>query len=324
LNDLHDDISDVPGVTVGHYSDLDAKTGVTVVLPPGNGIPAGVFVGGNAVSTRQADSLGPFHVVDRIHAVCLSGGSAFGLDASGGVMATLESRGIGIPVVGSTVPIVPTAAVFDLNVGDGSVRPDREMGRQACESASDGPVEMGSVGAGTGASVGKLFGIAQGMKGGLGSASTTAGNLVVGALVVVNAWGDIFDIAGRLIAGCRIAPDSLETADATKLLTEGTASTSPVGVENTTLAVVAVNAKLNKLIASRIAAQATLGLSSVIRPFHSHIDGDITFVLSVGEEEADFNRIGLMAGDALRRAVVKAIKKADGFGLIPAYRDLPY
>ncbi len=319
---MRDDITDVPGLRVGHCSHTDAKTGVTVVIPPGNGIPAGLFVGGNAVSTRQADSLGPFHVVDRIHAVCLTGGSAFGLDASGGVMAVLESRAIGVPVVGSTVPIVPTAAIFDLNLGDGSVRPDRDMGRRACESASEGPIAMGSVEAGTGASVGKLFGIQQGMKGGVGSASVSVGKLIAGALVVVNAWGDVVDEEGSILAGCRTAPDSHELADAAKLLSEGTAATRPVSAENTTLAVIAVNARFDKLIASRIGAQATLALGSVIRPFHTHVDGDLTFVLSTGEEHTDFNRIGLMAGDALQRAARKAIRHADGFGIIPAHRDL--
>ena len=319
---LHDDITDVPGVLVGHCGDTEALTGVTAILPPPDGAPAGVYVGGAAPSTRQMDSLRPLHVVDRVHGICLCGGSAFGLDAAGGVLACLEEKGVGFRVVGRTIPIVPAAAIFDLNLGDGSIRPDAQMGRCACERAGSGPVAQGSVGAGTGASVGKLFGIAQGMKGGLGSAAEVSGNLIVGALVVVNAYGDVTDLDGALVAGARIAADSLEFADSARLLKEGSAVSRRLPVENTTLALVAVNAKLDKIAASRIAAQATTGLARVIRPFHTHIDGDLTIVMGTGQMDVDPNRIGLLAAQALQRAVVRGVKKADGFGTIPAWSDL--
>ena len=319
---FHDDITDVAGVRVGHSQNTDAKTGVTVILPPPEGARAGIYIAGAAASTRQMDSLQPFHVVDRIHALCLCGGSAFGLDAAGGVLTYLEEQGIGFPVVGRTVPIVPTAAIFDLNFGNGAVRPDAAMGREACANASSGPIALGSAGAGTGASVGKLFGIEHAMKGGLGSASAISENLVVGVLVVVNAYGDITDTDQNILAGARISPTSLEFADASTLLMEGKAISRRVAVENTTLSVVAVNARFNKIDASRIAAQATLGLGRVIRPFRSQIDGDLTVVLSVGDLEVDLNRISLLAAEALQRAVIKAVQNADGFGILPSWQDV--
>ncbi|MBI4961958.1 MAG: P1 family peptidase [Desulfomonile tiedjei] len=319
---LHDDITDVPGIRVGHAQNIEAATGVTVILTPPEGAAAGFHVGGNAPSTRQFDSLRPLHVVDRVHAICLCGGSAFGLDASGGVLSELEAAGVGLRVVDRTIPIVPAAAIFDLNVGDGTVRPDSSMGRQACALASSGPIALGSVGVGTGASVGKLFGVGHAMKGGVGSASVFSDDLVVGALVVVNAYGDITNLDGSIMAGARTSPSSLEFADSAALLKDGKAQSRKVSAENTTLSVVAVNARVDKISGSRIAAQATIGLGRVIRPFHSHIDGDLTVVLSVGDRHADHNRIALLAQEALQRAAMKAIREADGLGLLPAWKDL--
>lgn len=178
------------------------------------------------------------------------------------------------------------------------------------------------MGAGTGATVGKLFGIQQAMKGGLGSASVSTGRIIVGALVIVNAFGDILDLTGAILAGARLTPDSTDFADSVSMLKTGKAASRTLSVENTTLAVVATNASLDKLTASRIAAQATLGLGQVIRPFHSHIDGDLTVVLSAGNENADANRIALMAREALQQSVIKAVKNAKGFGITPAWEDL--
>jgi len=268
------------------------------------------------------DSLRPGHVVDRIYGVCFCGGSGFGLDASGGVLAYLEEAGIGLRVVERTVPIVPSAAIFDLNLGNGQVRPDLHMGRDAALAATSEAMRQGSVGAGTGATVGKLFGIEQAMKSGVGSASVVSGELVVAALVVVNAYGDVTDLQGSILAGCRISANSLEFADSATLLREGKARSRRVSAENTTLAVVAVNASMDKTSASRIAAQATLGMGRVIRPFHSHIDGDLTLVLSVGDQDADQSRIALLAETALQRSVIKAIEAADGLGLLPARHGL--
>ncbi len=217
---------------------------------------------------------------------------------------------------------MPSAAIFDLNIGDGSVRPDFQMGLLACRSASSGRIVQGSVGAGTGATVGKLFGIERAMKGGLGSASVNSGRIIVGTLVVVNSYGDVTDSSGKLLAGLRFATDSLEFADTAQLLKSGKAVSRRISIENTTLSVVAVNAKLSKMMASKIAAQATMGLSNVIRPFHTQIDGDLTIVMSVGEEEADPNRISLLAAEVMQEAVVKAVNKADGMGVIPARSDM--
>lgn len=321
LHALHDDIAAVPGVRVGHASDMRAMTGVTVILPPPDNTTAGVYIGGNASSSRQMDSLTSMHLVDRIHAVCLAGGSAFGLDAAGGVMTWLERSGIGLQVTGKVIPIVPCAVVFDLNFGDGSVRPDRQMGYQACEAATGGPIEQGSVGAGTGATVGKLFGIGQAMKGGIGSASSIQHDLVVGALAVVNAYGDVHS-GNAILAGVRESPESMNMADSARLLASGKAVSRSVSLENTTLAVVAVNARLDKITARRVAAQATLGLASVIKPFHTHVDGDLTIVMGVGDQHVDPNRIGLVAAETLQRAAVKAVTHADGFGLLPACKDI--
>ena len=318
---LHDDITDVPGVRVGHATDLRAKTGVTVILVPAEGVAAGAYIGGTASSTRQMDSLKPLHLVPRIHGICLAGGSAFGLDAAGGVMAYLEEQGAGIPVTGRVIPIVPSAVIFDLNFGDGSVRPDHAMGYQACLNAGAGPVEQGSVGAGTGATVGKLLGIEQAMKGGVGSASSISGDLIVGALVVVNAYGDVIDEDGKVLAGARASSTGLEPANSARLLKDGEAMSRAVPVENTTLAVVASNARLDKISASRIARQATLGMAGVIRPFDTHIDGDLTIVVGLGAEQVDPNRLGLLAADALQGAVMKAVREADGFGIVPAWKD---
>jgi L-aminopeptidase/D-esterase-like protein len=315
------DIANVPGIRIGNASDTLAKTGVTVIFPPPEGVVAGIHIGGSAPSTRQVDSLQPLHVVDRVHAICLCGGSAFGLDAAGGVLAYLEGQGVGFHYGGMTIPIVPSAAIFDLNFGNSSVRPDAAMSRLACEKASSNRFEQGSVGAGTGATVGKLFGVEQAMKGGLGSASVVSGDIIVGAIVVVNAYGDVTDTQGEMLAGARKSPLSLELCDSARLLKEGLAESRRISVENTTLAVVAVNARLDKIMASRIAAQATVGLDRVIRPFHSHIDGDLTILLAVGDKPADPNRIGLLAADALQRAVVNAVLSAEGFGMVPSWKD---
>ncbi len=315
-------ITDVSGIRVGHASDLRGKTGVTVILAPANGVVAGIYIGGSAPSTRQADSLRPLHIVERVHAVCFCGGSAFGLDAAGGVLSYLEENRVGFHYGNMTIPIVPTAAIFDLNFGDSSARPGARLAIEACESASGDFVPQGSVGAGTGATVGKLYGVEQGMKGGIGTCCLESkGGLRVGALVVVNAYGDITDPSGKIMAGARTSRLGLEFANAASALQDGLAETRKIPVENTTLALVAVNARLDKIMASRIAAQATVGLGEVIRPFHSPVDGDLTIVLALGEKWYDPTRISLMASMVLQRAVMNAIMSADGFSIIPSWKD---
>ncbi len=317
-------ITDVPGFHVGHAQNLRGATGCTVVLcPPGT--VGGLDVRGSAAGTRQTDSLHPFHFVDEVHGVLLSGGSAFGLDASGGVMRFLEEKGIGYPTSAARVPIVPTAIIYDLGIGEGKVRPDQEMGYQACLNSRGGKVEEGSVGAGAGASVGKLFGIRWATKGGVGTASrTTPGGVLVGALVVVNAFGDVLDPKeGRILAGARDPQNPRSFINSADRIKEGIAvPRAEKGFQNTTLGVVATNAKLTKRQAIKVAQMAQSGFARTIRPIHSTVDGDLIFALSAGEESADVNALGILAEEAVAESVQRAVREADGLGFLPAYKDL--
>ena len=317
---MHDAITDVPGIRVGHATDPDACTGCTVILCDGGAV-GGVDIRGSASGTREVDALSPSHLVERCHAVVLAGGSAFGLDAAGGVMDFLEARGVGFDVGVTRVPIVPAAILFDLRVGRADVRPDRAMGRRAAEAAEAGPVAEGSVGAGTGATVGKLLGSARAMKGGLGTASEALpGGIIVGALAAVNAFGDVIDPeTGRILAGLR-GPDG-QPAGTVPAMRAGTlrAGYAP---ENTTLAVVATNARLTKTQATKLAALAQNGIARAISPAHTTFDGDLVFALAAGDREGDLNLIGTVAADLVARAIVRGIKKARSLGGIPAVADL--
>ena len=321
---MNNAITDVPGFRVGHAQDIGAATGCTVILCPPETV-GGVDIRGSAAGTRQIDSLQPFHFVDEVHAILLSGGSAYGLDASGGVMQYLEERSIGYQTSAGRVPIVPTAIIYDLGLGDGKVRPDKQMGYQACENAQAGPVALGSVGAGTGASVGKLYSIRFATKGGVGSASVTcASGLIVGALVVVNAFGDVVDPRDqRILAGARDPLNPDRFADSAARIKAGVGMPAwNRGIQNTTLGVVATNAKLSKRQAIKISQMAQSGLVRTISPVHSTVDGDLVFALGAGEKTEDVNTVGMMAEEALAAAVLRAVQAADGMGLLPAYRDL--
>jgi L-aminopeptidase/D-esterase-like protein len=321
---MNNAITDVPGFQVGHAQDLKALTGCTVILCPPATV-GGVDIRGSAAGTRQIDSLQPFHFVDEVHAVLFAGGSAFGLDSSGGVMQYLEERSVGYRTSAGQVPIVPTAIIYDLGLGDGKVRPDRQMGYQACEDAKAGPVAEGSVGAGTGASVGKLCTIRYATKGGLGTASViSAGGIIVGALAVVNAFGDVVDPAGRrILAGARDPEDPRRFADSAARIKAGACVPGwNRGVQNTTLGVVATNAKLSKRQAIKVSQMAQSGLARTISPVHSTVDGDLVFALSSGDKTEDVNTVGMMAEEALAQAVLRAVRAADGMGVLPAYRDL--
>jgi len=267
------------------------------------------------------DALSPSHLVERCHAVVLAGGSAFGLDAAGGVMEFLEAGGIGFDVGVTRVPIVPAAILFDLRVGRADVRPDRAMGRRAAEAAAAGPVAEGSVGAGTGATIGKLLGIARAMKGGLGTASEVLpGGIVVGVLAAVNAFGDVIDPAtGRVLAGLR-GPDGRPAATAAAMRA-GTLRAG-YGPENTTLAIVATNARLTKSQAGKLAAMAQNGVARAVSPVHTTFDGDLVFALATGEQDGDLNLIGTVAADLVARTIVRGIKKARSLGGIPAFANL--
>ena len=322
-------ITDVPGIKVGHASDFKALTGCTVILCEEGAIGA-VDIRGTAAGTRQIDPLIHLHLVDKIQAVLLAGGSAFGLDAAGGVMIYLEEKGKGFDVAKTKIPHVPTAVIFDFGVGDFLVRPDREMGYQACLNASK-EVAEGSVGVGTGATVGKLFGIERAMKGGVGTSSIQGpGGLVVGALVVVNSFGDVLDpVSHKIIAGARKSKESGRLANSSKWMKKGVArkrfgETIPPDSDafNTTLGVIATNAHLTKKEAQQVAQIAHSGLAKVISPLHTTFDGDLIFALSYGREKADVNTIGLLGEEVLIESVKRAITKARGWGIIPAHRDI--
>lgn len=320
---MYDTITDVPGIRVGHYTDPVAVTGCTVVLTP-EGAVAGVDVRGAAPGTRETDLLRPLNLIQEAHAVVLSGGSAYGLAAADGVMDWLEEQGAGYPVGVGVVPIVASAILFDLAIGDPNVRPRPEHGYQACTAAHAAAPTEGSVGAGTGATVGKALGQEKAVKGGLGCASRSVGDYTVGALVAVNALGSIIDAeSGHLIAGPR-APDGIGFLDSVDILAK---AAGPVGVSplrNTTLAVVATDAPLTKEQANKLAQMAHDGLAMTIRPAHTMFDGDVVFALSTGKSDpvSDVTPFGAVAARALSSAIVKAICQASSLGGVSSVSDL--
>jgi len=315
-------LTDVAGLRVGHHTDARRPTGCTVVLCDGGAV-AGVDVRGAAPGTRETELLSPLNGVERVHAVLLAGGSAFGLDAAGGVMRWLEARGVGVAVGAARVPIVPAAILFDLWVGDGSIRPDAAAGHAACEAASAAPVAEGNVGAGAGATVGKLFGPERAMRGGLGSASLKVGAITIGALVAVNALGDIVDpTTGRVLAGARAAGGGL--LGITDALVRGdTPPPMPAGTA-TTIAVVATDAVLTKSQANKVAQMAHDGLARCIDPVHTMADGDTVFALATGAsgQVADTTLVGALAARVLTAAVLRAVYAATPLGG-PGLPDLP-
>jgi len=302
-------ITDVPGIEVGHAQNFHAGTGCTVVISR-KGAVGGVDVRGSAPGTRETDLMRPMNLVERVHAVVLCGGSAFGLAAAGGVMRYLEEHGVGFDTGVARVPIVAGAVIFDLGYGDWRVRPDEGMGYEACLNAGTGDVPQGSVGAGTGATVGKILGMECCMKGGVGTSSIRLpGGIVVGAIVVVNALGDVVDPqTGRILAGAR-DPKTGKFINTWNFILEGnTIKGQELG--NTTVGVVATNAYLTKEQANKVAAMAHDGLALAIRPVHTMLDGDTLFALSTGQIECDVNVIGTAAAEAIARAVVNAVKNA--------------
>jgi L-aminopeptidase/D-esterase-like protein len=311
------------GLKVGHFTDTRRPTGCTVVLCE-EGAVAGVDVRGAAPGTRETDLLRPDNLVEKVHAVLLSGGSAFGLDAATGVMRWLEERGHGLPVGPSSVPIVPAAVLFDLWVGDGLVRPDAAAGYAACEAANLGPIAQGSVGAGTGALVGKLFGVQHAMKGGIGCASLTVEGMTVAALVAVNAVGDVIDPAtGRPIAGARIA-DGHSMLGTTEALARGELPPAWVAGGATTIGIVATDAALTKAQANKLATMAHDGLARTIDPVHTMSDGDTLFALATGRagRSAHLTLLGALAARVTAQAVLNAVRHAAALPGWPSAADL--
>ncbi len=317
-------ICDVAGLRVGHYTDLEGITGCTVVLCEGGAV-AGVDVRGGAPGTRETDLLRPENTVQRVHAVLLAGGSAYGLDAAGGIMEYLEARGVGFQVGRVVVPIVVGAVLFDLSLGDHRARPNAAGGRLACERASNQPPAEGSVGAGTGATVGKGYGHGAACKGGLGSASLRLPDgATVGALVAVNAVGDVVDQAtGAVVAGTRL-PDGRGFAGPDAYLSLSPMRTPRGG--NTTIGVVATDAPLDKAGATLLARVAHDGFALAIRPAHTPYDGDTLFALSTGgrSDTTDPGALGVAAVRVVADAVVRAVRAARGLGGIPAASELEF
>ncbi|HET8839836.1 MAG TPA: P1 family peptidase [Ktedonobacteraceae bacterium] len=310
---MHDDITDIPGIRVGHETNLEAATGCTVILCDTPAV-GGVDVRGGSPATRETELLHPLNMVQEVHAILLAGGSAFGLDAASGVMRYLEENGKGFDMGVAHVPIVPAAAIFDLGLGSASIRPDAESGYRACLQASNQGTPQGNIGAGTGATVGKMAGPAFMMKGGLGSASATVTDgILIAALVVVNAAGDVINPQNQqIVAGAR-HPQS------------GFLFSKPLG--NTTLAVIATNAALRKAEINKVAQMAHNGLAQTLRPAHTMFDGDTVFALALGprEKRADENSaailtstLGALAATVLARAVIKAVQHASDLHGVPA------
>jgi L-aminopeptidase/D-esterase-like protein len=315
-------ITDVPGVRVGHVTDTAGLTGVTVVLCDRPAV-AGVALRGGANDVVGLDFLAPDHLVGTVNGAVLAGGSRFGEEAVYGVLQYLEEHGVGFAVGPTVVPHVPGAFLFDLNVGDARARPTRVMGYDAAARAVTGPVTEGNVGAGTGATVGKLYGVARAMRGGLGSASGHLGEVVVGVLMAVNAVGDVREPeTGTLLAGTRDAPDGRQLVDSAQLLASGAVLERFAGPQHTTIGIVATTARLSKAAATKVAALAMLGFARALSPPHTGFDGDVLLVLSVGDHPADLTRLGLTAADAVARAIVRAIKAATSLPGLPAARDL--
>jgi L-aminopeptidase/D-esterase-like protein len=329
---LNNTITDVPGIKVGHAQDLNAITGCTVVLCE-KGAFAGVDQRGGAPGTRETDAIRPLHLVNKAHAIMLSGGSAFGLDAASGAMKFLEEKGIGFNAGNINVPIVPSAILFDLGIGDPKVRPDLQMGYEACKNASSEVVPQGCIGAGTGATAGNMLGVKQATKSGIGSASIDLGSgLIVGALIAVNPFGDVIDDKGRIIAGARtitkgpvrIGASGL-FADTRSLMksTLGKAGLTFASSHNTVIGVVATNARLDNQETNFLAQMAQDGLAMAIRPSHTLFDGDTLFALSTGSINVDVNVVGAFAAEAVRLAILNAVRNASSLGGVPAICDLP-
>lgn len=314
----------VPGITVGHHTLTERPTGCTVVIVDGDGATGGVSQRGGSPGTRETDLLNPLNRVDKVNAVVLAGGSAFGLDAATGTMRWLEDHGIGWNTRVAKVPIVPAAILFDLGVGsDPRIRPTADCGYRAADAATAAPVEEGSVGAGTGATVGK-FGGGRSMKGGVGSvAFTLPSGLVVGAIVAVNAVGDIVDSkTGQIVAGSLLPDDSFR--DLRRVIHADVEVLPTRAGENTTIAVVATNARLSKSDVNRIALMADDGMARSIYPSHTVGDGDTVFALATGQWDGpvNINVIGALAADAISDAIVRAVTQATSVEGIPAVRDL--
>jgi L-aminopeptidase/D-esterase-like protein len=310
-------LTDIAGIRVGHISDFEAITGCTAILCE-EGAVGGVDIRGSATGTEEIATLDPGHVTPQVHGILLAGGSAFGLEAASGVRRYLEHRGFGYPTGAAKVPIVPAAILYDLGIGKAGVRPTAAMGEAAAAAATGDAVKEGCVGAGTGATVGKIFGMGRAMKSGIGSFTVElSGGVLVAGLVAVNALGDVRDPAtGKIVAGARKTAGGREFADSNEQMMSG-AGPGGVGRGNTTLAVVATNARLTKVQATKLAQFASLGVARSIYPVNTMFDGDTTFALALGTKTADINTLGVAAAEAVAQAILRAVKFAKTLGGVP-------
>jgi L-aminopeptidase/D-esterase-like protein len=315
-------LTDIPGILVGHSSDYDGLTGCTAILCEGGAV-AGGDIRGFATGTQEWDLLSPYHVTDRINAVLLAGGSAFGLEAASGVRRHLEHKGVGFETGVAKVPLVPAAILYDLGIGKATAHPTREMGEVAAAAATDKAVVEGAVGAGTGATVGKILGMAQAMKSGIGSWTVELEGpykgVMVSALAAVNARGDVIDPSnGKIVAGARKAPGSSEFADTAKVMKSG--GSAGFARRNTTLVVVATNAKLDKVQANQLAHMAQIGMARAIRPVNTLSDGDLAIALSLGNANAPLDSLGVAAAEAVSECILRAVRLAPTLGGIPGLK----
>ncbi|TVR21897.1 MAG: peptidase S58 family protein [Anaerolineaceae bacterium] len=309
---MNNTLTDIKGIRVGHATDIEMISGCTVILCPPNTV-AGIDQRGGAPGTRETDLLRPMHLVENVHAIVLSGGSAHGLATADGVMRYLDERGIGYPVEEFVVPIVPAAILNDLRIGDGTRRPTAEMGYQAAQSATDAPVQQGNIGAGTGCRVAPLLGNSLATKGGLGSASIDLGDgLIVSALVAVNSVGDIIGEDGAIIGGARNPEGGF--IGMMNVLRGIAREEAPPTRDNTVIGAIATNARLNKEAVNKVAQMAQDGIARAVRPAHTMYDGDTIFALATGEIPANVNAIGAFAAEAMAQAIRNAIYNATTLG----------
>lgn len=313
-------ITDVPGIKVGHGESLEGMTGCTVILCE-EGAVAGVDVRGSAPGTRETDLLRPEKMIDKVHGIVLSGGSAFGLDAASGVMKYLEENGVGFDVGVTKVPIVCSAVIFDLNIGDYRIRPDYNMGYETAKSANKTENRQGNIGCGMGATVGKILGPEHSMKSGLGSASIKIGELWVGAIVAVNSFGDVYDYENNKILAGTYDYKEKRLLNSYKIMKEQ-GKTVGFPMKNTTIGVVATNGILSKAEANKVAQMAQNGLARSINPIHTMYDGDTVFAMSTGKVKADINLIGTVASEIMSKAIVNGILAAESYENILSYKDI--
>lgn len=312
-------ITDIENIKIGNAQNLKSGTGVTAIICE-TGMACGVFIGGGGPASRETQLLSPLAASDKIHAAALCGGSAFGLDAAGGIMSFLEEKGIGFPTGFANVPLVCASSIYDLCVGDSAVRPDFNMGYKAAEAAYNGEFEIGNRGVGTGATVGKLLGTEYMMKSGIGAYAVSIGELKIGALVCVNALGDIYE-NGQIICGM-LNENKTAFLNTAETMFKNVKPVNNKFVSNTTIGAVITNAELDKRQANKLAQMAACGYARAINPVFTSADGDSIYAMSVGNISADMDVLGTLAAYTVEKAIISAVKSADSLFGVPSFKDI--